>query len=342
MTNIAKIGPQPNAPASEWANHINACWRASFSGVMRTGQLLNEAKAALAHGEFLQMIENKLDFSARRAEMIMRISSDKRIANPKYASLLPQEWTNLYEITKLDDREFEAAIEAKVIRPDMTGRELKQAQKKKARAQKEASLGLKIDGLPTEKFGVIVADPPWKYKTYSEETGMDRAADNHYPTQDTAKISTLDVRSIAADDCVLFLWATAPMLPDALTCMIAWGFTYKTHMIWDKEALGTGYWFRNQHELLLVGTRGKTVAPAMGDQVSSVRREKRGKHSAKPEWFLEMIEGYFPTIPKIELNRRGAPRPGWKAWGNEATVTAPPPPRESPIVTQNEEPQCLS
>jgi hypothetical protein len=100
--------------------------------------------------------------------------------------------------------------------------------------------------------------------------------------------------------------------------MAAWGFAYKSHEIWNKDRIGTGYWFRNKHELILVGTRGNIPAPAMGEQWPSVTDAPVGRHSAKPEIFLEMIEAYFPNLPKIELNRRGPARKGWDAWGNES------------------------
>ena len=123
---------------------------------------------------------------------------------------------------------------------------------------------------------------------------------------------------IAADDCVLFLWATAPMMPQALEVMAAWGFEYKSQAVWVKDKPGTGYWFRNQHELLLVGTRGKIPAPAEGDQFPSVIFAPVGEHSVKPVKSLEIVEKYYPTMPKIELNRRGPAREGWDAWGAEA------------------------
>ena len=191
-------------------------------------------------------------------------------------------------------------------------------EKKERREQREADLGARQNALPTKKSGVVYADCEWENKPWSLETGMDRAAANHYPTSSLEAIKARDVPSIAADDCVLFLWATVPMLPQALEVMAAWGFTYKSQLIWIKDRVGTGYWFRNQHELLLVGTRGDVPAPAMGDQWVSVIDAPVTEHSAKPEIFLEMIEEYFPNLPKIELNRRGPPRPGWSAWGYEA------------------------
>jgi N6-adenosine-specific RNA methylase IME4 len=190
--------------------------------------------------------------------------------------------------------------------------------KRETRNEREATLAQEQRALPDKKYGVILADPEWRFEVYSRDTGMDRAADNHYPTSATDAICARPVGDIAAKDCVLFLWATVPMLPDALKVLDAWGFTYKSHCIWKKDRVGTGYWFRNAHELLLVGTRGDVPAPAMGDQYTSAIDAPVGEHSAKPEIFLAMIEKYFPTLPKIELNRRGPARPGWDAWGNEA------------------------
>jgi hypothetical protein len=112
------------------------------------------------------------------------------------------------------------------------------------------------------------------------------------------------------------------MLPEALDVMDAWGFKYKSSFVWVKDKAGTGYWNRNKHEILLVGTKGKTVAPAPGTQPESVIDAPIGKHSATPEVVLEMIEGFYPNVPKIELNRRGEARPGWAAHGNEAEPAA--------------------
>jgi N6-adenosine-specific RNA methylase IME4 len=193
----------------------------------------------------------------------------------------------------------------------------KRTTKAERRAKRELELSSKQVALPNKRYGVIVADPEWRFEPYSRETGMDRAADNHYVTNVTEVIAARDVPSIAASDCVLFLWATAPMLRDAFRVMEAWGFTYKSQAVWDKVHIGTGYWFRNRHELLLVGTQGDIPAPAMGEQFPSVFTIARKEHSAKPVQFLELIEQYFPNLPKIELNRRGPPRPGWDAWGNE-------------------------
>jgi N6-adenosine-specific RNA methylase IME4 len=189
--------------------------------------------------------------------------------------------------------------------------------KQKLRAEKEAALAQRQLALPAKKFNVIYADPAWRFEVWSRDSGLDRAADNHFPTTELAEIKALDVASIAADDAVLFLWATAPMLPHALKVMNAWGFAYKSHFVWVKDRSGTGYWNRCQHELLLVGTRGKPPAPAQGEQWGSAIRASVGEHSEKPEDFYRLIESYFPNLPKIELFARTR-RHGWDAWGHEA------------------------
>jgi N6-adenosine-specific RNA methylase IME4 len=194
-------------------------------------------------------------------------------------------------------------------------------EKQDRRDARERVLGECQQALPDKRYGLIVADPEWRFEPRSRETGMSRAADNHYPTSETEAIAARDVASIAAKDCILALWATAPMLPDALKVMVAWTFEYKTHLIWYKKrngkGRGPGYWATGEHELLLIGTRGKVVAPATA-MCRSVIAALVGKHSAKPEIFLEILEKQFPTLPKIELNRRGKPRKGWDAWGLEA------------------------
>jgi N6-adenosine-specific RNA methylase IME4 len=190
------------------------------------------------------------------------------------------------------------------------------------RADKEQRLGEKIAALPDAKFGVIVADPEWHDEVYSEQTGMNRHASRHYVTSDLETIKARPVASIAADDCVLFLWSTNQHLDVAIDVLRTWGFEYASHYIWRKPTPGLGYWNRSVHEVLLIGTRGNVPCPALGTQKLSVIDADRGEHSAKPDIFLEMIEGYFPSLPKIELNRRGPPRPGWSAWGNEVLEAA--------------------
>ncbi len=237
---------------------------------------------------------------------------------------------------------------AKTIRSD------EQAAKKERRQAREVELATRQAALPQKKYGIIYADPEWRFEPYSLETGMDRAADNHYPTSDLLTLMRRDVGAIADEDCVLFLWATAPMLVEAICLLDAWGFAYidrdpstgflapnkvrcryVSHLAWLKQKIASGYWNRGKHEVLLIATRGSPVAPAMGEQLESwlhvdaAIEADATKHSAKPDIFAEWIEQQWPNTPKIELNARRA-RPGWDVWGYEAGEVAagPTPPAE--------------
>ena len=178
-----------------------------------------------------------------------------------------------------------------------------------------------LDGRNREKACEKVGVEP-RYVPYAGSTPLsyvinDRAAANHYATSRLDKIKERDVPSISADDCVLALWATVPMLEQALDVMRHWGFSYKSHCIWLKDKPGTGFWFRNVHELLLIGTRGAPPAPAPGTQFESAWDAPVGEHSEKPELTYELLETNYPNLPKIELNARKQ-RPGWEVWGAEA------------------------
>jgi N6-adenosine-specific RNA methylase IME4 len=165
------------------------------------------------------------------------------------------------------------------------------------------------------RFPIIYGDPPWRYEN-PPMGDSGRSIENHFPTMTLDEICALPVADLATDDAILYMWATAPKLAECMEVIKAWGFVYRTCAVWDKEIIGPGYYFRNQHELLLVSTRGKFPKPLPGTQPSSVYRERRGAHSAKPDFFRKMIETLYPDIPKIELFAREA-HGGWAAWGNE-------------------------
>jgi N6-adenosine-specific RNA methylase IME4 len=175
---------------------------------------------------------------------------------------------------------------------------------------------------------VIYADPPWRWETWSREAGLDRAPEAHYDTMTVAEVAALNVRAIAADDAIVFLWTTAPLILEMPAVLDAWGFTYKTNLAWVKGRPATGYWLRGKHEHLLIATRGAIPAPLPGTQGEStiealaeetdVEAPATG-HSVKPVAAAEMIERWYPDVPKIELFCRGPARPGWDPpWGNEA------------------------
>jgi len=171
----------------------------------------------------------------------------------------------------------------------------------------------KTPKLADGKYSVIYADPPWKYDF--SQSGS-REIENQYPTMDVEEICALSVGNLAAADCVLFLWATNPKLREALQTIEAWGFEYKTNMVWVKDKIGMGYYARQKHELLLIATTGSPPTPAPEDRPASAVMSERVGHSRKPQEFYGVIETMYPKSKKIELFSR-AKRQGWEAWGNE-------------------------
>jgi N6-adenosine-specific RNA methylase IME4 len=171
--------------------------------------------------------------------------------------------------------------------------------------------------LGTERrYPIIYADPPWRYEHAISDS---RAIENHYPTMSLEEICSLSVADLATEDALLFLWATAPKLGECFEVLKAWDFDYRTCAVWAKDKIGMGYYFRSQHELLLLAKRGEPPTPKEGDRRSSIIHAARAEHSAKPVEFYELIEGMYPELPKIELFCR-SPREGWAAWGNQAEV----------------------
>lgn len=117
------------------------------------------------------------------------------------------------------------------------------------------------------------ADPPWRYEHPISDS---RNIENKYPTMALADICALPVTERALPDCVLLPWAPSSKLAEAIEVLSAWGFSYRTCAVWDKEVIGPGYFFRQQHELLLLAARGSPSAPAPSDRVASVIRSRRG------------------------------------------------------------------
>ncbi len=172
-----------------------------------------------------------------------------------------------------------------------------------------------------KKYSVILADPPWAFRAWSNK-GMGRSAEQHYPTMGVEDIKALSVADLAAEDCVLFLWATFPMLKEAFAVIDAWGFTYKTvAFTWVKENRkspglfwGLGYWTRANAEVCLLATRGSPKRQSAA--VHQVILSPIERHSKKPDAVRERIVALMGDVPRVELFARQE-TPGWDVWGNE-------------------------
>lgn len=164
------------------------------------------------------------------------------------------------------------------------------------------------------KYQTIVADPPWTYGNKRTGGSMNSAAEQKYSVMSQDEICAMPIREITAPDSHIFLWATSPLLPEAIDVMRAWGYTHKAVIVWEKTGrLGMGFNFRIQTEFCLYGRRGK--AKALRCQERNIIRAPVGKHSQKPEEFWNLINPLTPG-PKLELFSRST-RPGWDCWGNE-------------------------
>jgi len=168
---------------------------------------------------------------------------------------------------------------------------------------------------PKGKYRVIYADPPWSYGD-ERSGGSHGGAVDHYNTMNIADIKAMPVNELTEDNAVLFLWGTAPLLPEALELIEAWGFKYKTNFVWDKIKHNMGHYNSVRHELLLIATKGSCTPDniQLFDSVQTIERSSR--HSEKPEEFRNIIETLYTYGNKLELFARKAIE-GWEVFGNE-------------------------
>lgn len=174
------------------------------------------------------------------------------------------------------------------------------------------------------KFKTILADPPWQFQNRTGKIAPEHRRLSRYDTLNLDDIKALPVAKAAEDTAHLYLWVPNALLPDGLAVMAAWGFNYKSNIVWHKlrkdggsDGRGVGFYFRNVTELLLFGVRGKnarTLQPGR-TQVNYIGTRKR-EHSRKPDEQYDLIQSCSPG-PFLEMFARGE-RPGWTIWGNQA------------------------
>lgn len=187
----------------------------------------------------------------------------------------------------------------------------------------EASVGL-LQQLGAQKFSTILADPPWQFQNRTGKMAPEHKRLNRYGTMGLEDILALPIPVILNDVAHLYLWVPNALLPEGLHVLKAWGFEYKTNLVWHKvrkdggpDGRGVGFYFRNTTELILFGVKGKnarTLAPGRS-QVNIIKSMKR-EHSRKPDELYGIIEACSPA-PYLELFARGT-HPGWASWGNQA------------------------
>jgi N6-adenosine-specific RNA methylase IME4 len=167
-------------------------------------------------------------------------------------------------------------------------------------------------------YELIVIDPPWRFRSWSE-TRQFKAASRHYRLMEDIAINDLPVGQLAQRNCLLLLWSTGAMMPQALSAMQAWGFDYKSQMVWRKVTanhkvrMGTGFWARSMHEPVLIGTLGKPKRiKALPSLFDGIARE----HSRKPEEFYALVDRHANGLRRADVFARQQ-RPGWESFGDQ-------------------------
>ncbi len=183
-----------------------------------------------------------------------------------------------------------------------------------------------VDPVPERKFRTILADPPWRFANRRGKVAPEHGRLHRYGTMSLEEVAGLPVGDVAAVDAHLYLWVPNALLPDGLTVMAAWGFTYKTNVVWHKvradggpDGRGVGFYFRNVTELLLFGVRGKMRTLDPGRTAVNFLATRKAGHSVKPVEARRLIEACSPG-PRLELFARREAE-GWDRWGNEVTCT---------------------
>ncbi len=177
--------------------------------------------------------------------------------------------------------------------------------------------------LQGRKFHTILADPPWQFENRTGKVAPEHRRLNRYSTLALNEICEIPVQMAAEDTAHLYLWVPNALLPDGLAVLKAWGFTYKSNIVWHKirkdggpDGRGVGFYFRNTTELILFGIRGRMRTLDPGRSQVNIIKSRKQEHSRKPDEQYELIQSCSPG-PYLELFARGN-RPGWVLWGNQA------------------------
>lgn len=266
----------------------NAAARLKVDAERRAGALLREAKEAGEIGGRGKPLPDS-DFSQQRMHQWQDMAR------------VPEETVELYHKSQEDKR---AEITSAAIQH--MGARMRRLEKITDR--QESYQETPPDERPVP---VIYADPPWRYDFAVSDS---RKIENQYPSMTVDEIAKLD--PAPAEDAVLFLWVTSPKLQEGLQVMEAWGFKYKTSMVWVKPQIGMGYYARGQHEFLLIGSLGYLPAPEPDVRPSSVIDGRRTEHSAKPD-LRPMLDAMYPDLWKREMFSRRPADGLWLVHGNE-------------------------
>ena len=298
--------------------HLSESQRAMVAAKLAT--LKDGQRADLVEGLPIGRASEMLNVGERsvaRAREVQEHGAPELIHAVEQGSVSVSAAADVATLSAQEQREIVARGEREILRAAQDIRARKAEIRRAERIERLAATCNQSAPFPSDRrYAVLYADPPWQFEVYNEESGIERAAGNHYPTMSLEDICALPVLSLATPAAALFMWTTVPHLRESFQVLDAWGFEYKTNIVWVKDKIGLGYFVRNQHELLLIATRGDMPTPLSANRPSSVITAPRREHSRKPDEAYALIERMYPELPRIELFARQT-RPGWARWGNE-------------------------
>jgi N6-adenosine-specific RNA methylase IME4 len=277
----------------QWAERISEAWNGAgdnmLGAIFSIGNDLIESKEGpqrLPHGEFGAMISDDLPFNRITAHKFMKVAADPRLSNVSIWKHLPPNWTTLYELSRLEDSEFDQLLEDGIIRRDMTAKEINKV-RRVATVEADEERILNIEPV-IGKFRTIVLDPAWEYDWLS----LAGRAKPGYAMQTHEELMALDVAAWADEQegCHLYCWVTNNFMTRACDLVEHWGFQHRTILTWIKPPpFGLGSYFRNSTEHCIFATRGATTTRPAAASISTHFEAPRGEHSEKPEKFYEIV-----------------------------------------------------
>jgi N6-adenosine-specific RNA methylase IME4 len=377
-----KLDEPTRASLKSAAERIRCHMQRTQDQIIAIGQELINAKGALEHGRFGNWIAAEFGMSDQTARRFMHVA--KRFG--KTNTVLDFTPSILYELaapsasdevvqvaldraaageklTRDDVREIKKELSAIAAHPDARTalrqvakevRATEQTARHQERQRELEKIAERNPELPTGRlFSFVLIDVPRHQDAYADDTGSEKAPENHFPTMSFKELCDFSIDSFAAPDAVLAYWSTAASLLDDLDILAEWGFIalrsrystgelirgpdggpagrigggrYGSYQIWRKQRLGkqtgTGRWFRDQHEMLILCRRGNAPAPLPGTQDQSVFDAPIGEHSEKPHDHVRAwIDRCWPDMEKIEVFARGAAPKGWTFWGNQVSAS---------------------
>jgi N6-adenosine-specific RNA methylase IME4/ParB-like chromosome segregation protein Spo0J len=297
--------------------HLNESQRAMVAAKLATLKLGgNQHSEGLPIGRSSELL-NVGERSVARAREVQEHGTPELVHAVERGAVSVSAAADVATLPAQEQQEIVARGEHEILR---TARDIRARQAEIRRAERIERLAAICNQnapFPSDRrYAVLYADPPWHFEVYNEESGIERAAGNHYPTMSLDEICAMPILNLASPDAALFMWTTAPHLRESFDVLVAWGFEYKTNIVWVKDKIGLGYFVRNQHELLLVATRGDMPSPSPANRPPSVISAPRREHSRKPDEAYALIEAMYPALPKLEVFARQR-RPGWDVWGIE-------------------------